>query len=137
MKSTSIKTSILLLVIAAPLLFFCTPAIAALLINDDDNDNEEIIVLPDIQEGGSYTRAQAIIPITATFVRDQSLICLEILFPIENLSVRLTNLSTGQTISYPVGDATDFYIPVSLGTGPYRIDFLINNGTYYYGYFNN
>ena len=137
MKSTSIKTSILRLVFAAPLLFFCTPAIAALLINDDDNDNEEIIVLPDIQEGGSYTRAQAIIPITATFVRDQTLICLEILFPIENLSVRLTNLSTGQTISYPVGDATDFYIPVSLGTGPYRIDFLINNETYYYGYFNN
>ena len=127
-----------MLAIAASLLFVCTPALSTP-INDEDDENSDVIVInPDeYNSQGGHNRAPALIPIDAVFMRIPSIIHIGLIYPIENLSTQLTNLSTGQTLTFSIGDATDCIIPVSLGTGPYRIDFLINNGTYYYGYFNN
>lgn len=79
----------------------------------------------------------ALIPITATLIKAQSLIYIELLYPVDDLSIRLTNLSTGNSSIIDLGATQNGFIPVTFGTGLYRIEFLINEETNYYGFFNN
>ncbi len=129
------KKHFLLLAIAATLFVSITPSIASQAHDGDDENGEEIIVLPDIQEGGCYTRMPALIPIIATLVKASSLIYIELLYPVDDLSVTLTNLVTADSTTFTLGATQNNYIPITLGCGLYRIEFTINNETNYYGFF--
>ena len=135
MRTILFKKHFLLLALAATLIFSLTPAIASQAHDGEDEDGEEIVVLPDIQQGGCHTRMPALIPIQATLLRALSLIHIELLFPIDNLSVKLTNLSTEQSAVYPAGSTLDIYLPVPFGEGPYKIEFLIENDSVFSGFF--
>lgn len=137
MRTILFKKHFLLLTLAASLIFSLTPAIASQAHDGEDEDGEEIVVLPDIQQGGCHTRMPALIPITATLIKAQSLIYIELLYPVDDLSIRLTNLSTGNSSIIDLGATQNGFIPVTFGTGLYRIEFLINEETNYYGFFNN
>lgn len=133
MKKTSLK---LLFTLLATAFSFCisSPSIFAVS-PDDEKDGEEIIIIPDIQEGGCHTRTPSLIPIEATLFKSQSLISLDLLFPIDGLTAKLTNITTGQSATFSISDLDHCLLPVTLGDGAYHLEFILNNEVPFHGFF--
>lgn len=134
MKKTSLK---LLFTLLATAFAFClsSPSIFAVT-PDDEEDGEEIIINPEYQDPGkSHNRAPALIPIEATLFKSQSLISLDLLFPIDGLTAKLTNITTGQSTTSSISGLDHCLLPVALGDGAYHLEFILNNEPTYHGYF--
>ena len=121
-----------MLAFAASLLCLCTPAIA----DEEDEVGETIVINPEeYHNQGGHNRAPVFIPFEAVLMRTLSLIYIELLYPVDDLSVTLTNLVTADSTTFTLGATQNNYIPITLGCGLYRIEFTINNETNYYGIF--
>lgn len=118
---------------------FCAISLAAMSSNKDDGEEEEgeeIIINPDIiHDNGGKARAPMFIPFEAFYFYSQNQIQLNILYPVDNLTVRLNNLYTGQSSSYNAPSIGIIYLPIAHGIGLYSIEFYINNTLQYSGYF--
>lgn len=133
MKKTSLK---LLFTLLATAFALCVSSLSLFAVTpDDEEDGEEIIILPDIQEGGCHTRTPLLIPIEATLFKSQSLISLDLLFPIDGLTAKLTNITTGQSTTSSISGLDHCLLPVALGDGAYHLEFILNNEPTYHGYF--
>ncbi|MBQ3742480.1 MAG: hypothetical protein II858_01340 [Bacteroidales bacterium] len=132
-----LKTPLLMLAFAASFLFLFTPATATTTSDGEEEDGEEIVVnYQEIHDQGGHNRIPAFIPISATLLKTQSLVHIELLYSIENLSIKLTNLSTGQNTIFAIGNNLDGYFPITLGEGFYHLEFLVENEVRYFGNFN-
>ena len=131
-----LKTSLRLLALAAAFFFLFTPTTAATTSDGEEEDGEEIVInYQEIYDQGGNNRIPAFIPVSATLLKTQSLVHIELLYPIENLSIKLTNLSSGQNSVIAIGNLLDFNIPITFGEGSYRVEFLVDDVPNYFGYF--
>lgn len=102
----------------------------------DIPDDDDVIVI-DVTHNTTETGPQrSIIPIYATFCPSLSLVEIEFLFNIGEVTVCLTNLTASSMTSTAVDSSFGGCIlPVTGGPGLYCLEFLLSDGTRYYGYF--
>ena len=135
MRTLQLKQSLICLLLAF-LICFTMPAMAMPVSSQDDNEvGEEIIITPYYTNGESHSRSGVIIPFDAHYLSSFNCVRLDILSPMENVSVQLSNLYTGQTSFFSIVSAETIFLPITHGTGLYSIEFYINNTLQYSGFF--
>lgn len=140
MKTTITKRSFLRLAFVVITLFTTSQASAVTFAdNNEDENGEEIIINPEvIHDGGGLFRSPEVIPIIATFYKNLSIIHIEMIemdYSITSLSIRLTNLSTGQASVYTISSPSSCTIPVLFGMGYYYLEVRTDIGNTYSGVF--
>ena len=120
--------------LASAFLFSFSFTATAQIIPDDEG---EVIIInignPDQQDG--LGRSFGTIPLTATLYRTLSYIEVAFLNNIGEVTTTMTNETTGSHITTQVNSSFgEAVIPVSLGSGSYRIDFYSSDGAYF-GFF--
>lgn len=108
----------------------------------DGDDGEPIPIQvnePDDEEGNNHFRSPGIIPIEAYLVSSTQNVAINFLYPVGIVTITLSNLSTSDYFVTVVDSGVgSVLLPVSLGTGFYRIEFnCLDCGNEYVGYFNN
>lgn len=115
------------LFILAPLSFAAT--------SGDGETGEPIIIDPEIMEGGCHTRTPVVVPIEAYYYSSLNLVQVTLCCQIDDLSVRLTNLSTQQSAIFGISSTGTTYLPILYGIGPYSIEFFVDEVLQYSGSF--
>lgn len=113
-------------------------SVVAVAQNIPEEEGEMITVTAIIPENGPH-RSTAIIPFSVEYYVNYSCVCVSFTSNIGNITITLTNLTTDSHYSTVVDScAGSVLLPVSLGTGFYRIEFnCLDSGNGYVGYFNN
>lgn len=103
---------------------------------DDGDDDGDVINIEYIGSGQSHSRSQVEIPIRASFFSSQSVVGIVFLDYLGTVSVRMTNLSVGNSSVFVVDSSWGSCIlPVSFGPGSYSIEFLTVDGSRFQGFF--
>lgn len=116
---------------------FLSPVYAFNPSNDDDDDEEEIIVLVSTtEEGQNGNRGFAFIPMEVSYSHTNHMLIVHFLYDLGYVNCNLSNLHTGNTISYQVNSClgTD-YLPVVCGSGFYSLTINTPDGASYFGHF--
>lgn len=102
----------------------------------DIPDDDDVIVI-DVTHNTTETGPQrSIIPIYAAFCPSLSLVEIEFLINIGDVTICLTNLTSGSMASTVVDSSYGSCIlPVTGGDGLYYLEFLLSDGNRYFGYF--
>lgn len=103
---------------------------------DIRDDGEEVIVI-DITNQNTETEPQrSIVPICATYYSNHSIVEVEFLNNLGNVTIKLTNLFSGDVTLFQVPSGIcDVIVPVYLGMGVYCLEFIVGNSQSYIGYF--
>lgn len=106
-----------------------------------DDDPEEAIPLQFNEHGeggdGNNIRGGVFIPVVATYNPSTTCVCIDFVYGMGVIDIKLINLSTGEYSLTPVDSSFgNSYIPILLGCGLYRIEFISGSSILYYGYFN-
>lgn len=129
MKKTFFLTMLMMsfLVILAP---------SAFADDGDDGDEGDVINIEYIGYGQSHSRSQIEVPIHASYYSSLSVVGIAFIEDLGMVSIRLTNLSAGSSSTFVVDS---FYgsciLPVTGGSGPYKIEFTIGDGSSFVGFF--
>lgn len=105
---------------------------------NDDPEGEPIpIELNDPGESGNpIFRGPVIIPIEACFNSTFSQVSIQFLSYIGEVTIQLTNLSNNASVNTAIDSSCgSCIIPVTNGSGIYRIEFLLADGLQFYGFF--
>lgn len=122
-------------VLATMLMWFSYPLSAYAHPDDGDDNEEEVIDITVDPAGTPVTRSE--IPVSAFYVSAMNRINITFLHNIGDVTIRLTNLTTGYMISTVVDSSVGSYIlPVTGGTGLYKLSFITEDGAHYSGFFN-
>ncbi len=101
----------------------------------DDDEGDEIVIINEDLFGNGPARDLAPVPVCALLFRLSSCIGVEFLNNMGIVTITLSNQTTGGTSTMQINSSFgEAVIPVSLGSGNYRIDFCSSCGNYY-GYF--
>lgn len=133
-KMNKVIKSIITFLTLSGVLFLIAPLSLAAT-SGDGEIGEPIIIDPEIMEGGCHTRTLVVVPIEAYYYSSQNLVQITLCCQIDNLTVRLTNLSTLQTSVYDVSPTGTTNLLILYGTGPYSIEFFVDGALHYTGYF--
>lgn len=116
-------------------LLLLLPITSSANVNTNDDDSEEIIITVDLP-GTSINRTVFENPFSAYYYPISSEIVIIFQSAIGNVSIRLTNLSTGSYSSWTIDSSCGSCIlPLSIGDGLCQIEFLTAEGVRYRGYF--
>ncbi len=99
---------------------------------------EDEINIPLVYEQTTETpvvRTLTDIPIEAFYCSSQNVIHLNYRWPLENMSIRITNLITNQYIVYSEYLDIITEIPIAFGPGLYHIEISFEDGGEAHGYF--
>ena len=125
--------------IITALFFIIQPLPAIQCFDDEETENEEVIILVETNEGSlPGFRGPVFIPVEAYYSNSSSGVNIVFLANIGEVVIHLTNMTTG-TATQSVVDASTTgacYLPVTGGSGLYRIEFVTPDGATYYGHFN-
>lgn len=128
------KKIIILVVTMLSLLLFAFDLNAQEII--DDNGEDEIVISGGDVSGGGPNRGSSYIPLRAFFIPSSSCISIYFLDEIGDVTITITNLSTGEYCSTIVDSQYGReLIPLSGGAGYYLIRIETSGGLAYYGYF--
>lgn len=121
------------IMMATLLLFF--PLAITYADDGEDGDGDVIDLLID-PTGTPVNRSLNFLPITATFFQQSSIVSVYFSDLTEDVNIRLTNLTTSDSVSLLVNPACGTYlIPVSIGPGLFRIEFQLDDGVRLFGHF--
>lgn len=114
---------------------FSFPLLANAIPDGDDDEEEEVIDLTVDPAGTPVTRSlsQSVWVVLNTTT---NLLMIDFLENLGEVTIRLTNLTTG-SISGSIVDSSvgACVLPVTAGPGLYCLEFLLSDGTRYYGFF--
>ena len=100
------------------------------------DDEEEIVIINQDQNGNGLGRNLLSVPIEATYFCTLSYVDVVFLDNIGIVTITLTNLTTGGTaVTQTDSGFGGCLVPVTLGSGFYRISFVVQDGASYEGYF--
>ena len=123
----------LLMVVPACLSF---PSIAKAQNVPDDEGEVITITIDENSLINGPKRTPLLVPITAVYFEMLSNVDVSFAYNIGDVTVTLTNLVSGSSVVTIVdSSAGNTVIPVTLGTGLYRIEFCTEDGVGYVGYF--
>lgn len=104
--------------------------------NIPDEGEEIEVFVDDHSTVNGPGRAPALIPLTASYYAALSYVEIGFLFNVGCVTITLTNLATGNysnaMVDSQYGSAL---IPVTGGSGPYKIEFTIGDGSSFVGFF--
>ena len=104
--------------------------------NNGDDEYEAIDLTFEQNNPDIGARTGNMLPIEAYFSSSLSAVFVNFLVCVGEVEIRLTNLTTGSMISTVVNSAIgSCFIPVTGGSGLYRLDFQDCDGAIVYGYF--
>lgn len=101
------------------------------------DEGEEIVVTGNesIPDNGP-ARSPIIVPFAAIYYASMSYVEIGFLFNVGCVTITLTNLATGSYSSAMVDSQNgSALIPVTGGSGPYKIEFTIGDGSSFVGFF--
>ena len=126
------KTILYLLMIVFISLSFSTTAQAQ---DIPEEEGEEIVIVPDENNiGNGNIRSITYVPFYVTMY--QSFVVVDFLCYIGEVTIQLTNLSNSASVNMVINsNIGSCIIPVTSGTGIYRIEFITMEGTQFYGLF--
>ena len=100
------------------------------------DDEEEIVIINQDQNGNGLGRNLLSVPIEATYFCTLSYVDVVFLDNIGIVTITLTNLTTGgAAVTQTDSGFGGCLVPVTLGSGFYRISFVAQDGASYEGYF--
>jgi hypothetical protein len=105
----------------------------------DDPDGKPIpIEYNDPGESGDpIFRSGVVVPVVAFYFEESQQVGISFLFSVGTVNLRLTNLTTMSSSVYVVDSSLgNGYVPVTLGSGYYRLELLIADGSSFIGFFN-
>lgn len=102
----------------------------------DGDQNGDVIDVTYVNPGQSLNRTQGFVPISVIYYSLNSYIAVLFLDNLGDVTITLYNLTTGATAATQVNAGIGtINIPVTLGSGYYRISFVTEGGTTYEGFF--
>ena len=116
------------------LLFVVFLSVNALIGLADNPEHHRVVILDKNAKNNTHgNTAPSVIPIDC--IIDESMMSVEVTFTsgIEDATVRLTNLTTGE-ITTTYGNTSTMLVPVP-GEGQYMIEIILSSGREYYGLF--
>ena len=116
------------------LLFVVFLSVNALIGLADNPEHHRVVILDKNAKNNTHgNTAPSVIPIDC--IIDESMMSVEVTFTsgIEDATVRLTNLTTGE-ITTTYGNTSTMLVPVP-GEGQYMIEIILSDGREYYGLF--
>ena len=116
------------------LLFVVFLSVNALIGLADNPEHHRVVILDKNAKNNTHgNTAPSVIPIDC--IIDESMMSVEVTFTsgIEDATVRLTNLTTGE-ITTTYGNTSTMLVPVP-GAGQYVIEIILSDGREYYGLF--
>ena len=116
------------------LLFVVFLSVNALIGLADNPEHHRVVILDKNAKNNTHgNTAPSVIPIDC--IIDESMMSVEVTFTsgIEDATVRLTNLTTGE-ITTTYGNTSTMLVPVP-GEGQYVIEIILSDGREYYGLF--
>lgn len=116
------------------LLFVVFLSVNALIGLADNPEHHRVVILDKNAKNNTHVnRAPSVIPIDC--IIDEIMMSVEVTFTsgIEDATVRLTNLTTGE-ITTTYGNTSTMLVPVP-GEGQYMIEIILSSGREYYGLF--
>lgn len=116
------------------LLFVVFLSVNALIGLADNPEHHRVVILDKNAKNNTHgNTAPSVIPIDC--IIDESMMSVEVTFTsgIEDATVRLTNLTTGE-ITTEYGNTSTMLVPVP-AEGQYLIEIILSNGREYYGLF--
>ena len=131
-KKAMRKTILYLLMIVFISLSFSTTAQAQ---DIPEEEGEEIVIVPDENNiGNGNIRSITYVPFYVTMY--QSFVVVDFLCYIGEVTIQLTNLSNNASVNTAIdSNCGSCIIPVTNGSGIYRIEFLLADGLQFYGFF--
>lgn len=102
---------------------------------EDGLDEEEAINIPLIYEQsteGPVVRFPVLIPVEASLFSTNGIVRLVFSWPIEGLTARLSNLTSGDLSSFDVSSVETIFLPVLFGFGLYNLEFFNSAGELLY-----
>ena len=119
------------ILLAVALLFLHYP-LSAEVFSDDEEENIDITVDP---TGTPVTRS-LYSPVSAMFNHTNNLVYITFVNNIGDITINLTHINTCNTITiYADSSMNSCIIPVTDGIGMYCLEFLLSDGSRYYGFF--
>lgn len=104
--------------------------------NNGEDDGEGIDLNYEQNDPNIGVRTGFSIPIEAFFRAETSVVAITFSLNLGDITIRLNNLTTGGTVSTVIDSSYGGCIlPVTGGPGLYCLEFLLSDGTRYYGYF--
>lgn len=104
--------------------------------NNGEDDGEGIDLNYEQNDPNVGIRSGIGIPIDAFFSAEKAIVTITFFVNLGNVIIRLNNLTTGSTVSTVVDSSCGSCIlPITGGSGLYLLEFLLSDGTRYYGYF--
>lgn len=102
----------------------------------EDEEGDEIVIINEDLFGNGPARDILPVPINATLFRLACCIEVEFFSNIGEVTIQLTNLSNSASVNMVIdSNIGSCIIPVTSGTGIYRIEFITMEGTQFYGLF--
>lgn len=124
----------LLLFLAFLSVFTLTFSVQAFTTEDDDDG--DVIDITILLPGESNNRSQVDIPLYAMHYSAPDRVTVSFSHDIGNVTVQITNLSYSTSSTIYLDSSVSYQIiPITGGSGFYRIEFVTTDGTFYYGYF--
>lgn len=104
----------------------------------EDEEGDEIVIINQDLHGNGSGRDYLPVPIQARLFHSACYIIVKFYTNLGEVNVSFTNLTTGSISTTQVNSCIgEVIIPVTLGSGYYRIDFITPEGPSYFGYFTN
>lgn len=102
-----------------------------------DDDEEVIPIVPgESNQNNGQGRGIYQVPICVSLFRTISYIRIDFTAQIGNVTFSMTNLTNNSSTEMVIDSSFgDFYFPITLGSGNYRISFVAQGGASYEGYF--
>ena len=102
----------------------------------EDGDDGDVIDLTILLPGESNNRSQVEVPLHAMHYAAPDRVTVSFSHDIGNVTVQITNLSYSTSSTLYLDSSVSYQIiPISGGSGFYRIEFVLSEGEVYYGLF--
>lgn len=134
MKNIDLKKTLVLFAFLAALLVSLPTSLYA--DGDDGEEGDPIDLTFEQQNGVPIGRSLGCLPMEAFYNAETGNLIVSFVQNVGNVTVVLTNMTTGAIASTVVDSSIgNCVLPVTGGSGLYRLDFLLSDGTRFYGYF--